>query len=74
MQGNCLTFKKKTIVDKMLFIVFRYCFVENMVNNGVLHPAMYDIMQEWYKYIRDNIHIQADLIGMCEVFNLSSYK
>lgn len=34
-----------------------------MRNNGVLHPAMYDIMQEWYTYIRENIPIQADLIG-----------
>lgn len=24
---------------------------------------MYNIMQEWYNYINDNMHIQADLIG-----------
>lgn len=35
-----------------------------MRSSGILHPAMYDIMQEWYKYIEDNVHIQADLIGM----------
>lgn len=46
-----------------MFLSIRYCFVENMRNNGVLHPAMYDIMQEWYTYIRENIPIQADLIG-----------
>lgn len=41
----------------------RYCFVENMLSNGVLHQGMYNVMQEWYKYIRENVHIQADLIG-----------
>lgn len=44
---------------------FRYCFVENMLSNGILHQGMYNVMQEWYKYIRENVHIQADLIGEC---------
>lgn len=43
---------------------YRYCFVEKMRSSGILHQAMYDIMQEWYKYIEDNVYIQADLIGM----------
>lgn len=43
----------------------RYCFVENMLSNGVLHQGMYNVMQEWYNYIRENVHIQADLIGEC---------
>lgn len=35
-----------------------------MLANNTLHKGMYNIMQEWYNYINDNIHIQADLIGM----------
>lgn len=53
--------------------MFRYCFVENMASTGILHPAMYNIMQEWYKYIRENIHIQADLIGLCYLENLKFF-
>lgn len=34
-----------------------------MLANNTLHKGMYNIMQEWYNYINDNIHIQADLIG-----------
>lgn len=34
-----------------------------MLANDTLHKGMYNIMQEWYNYINDNIHIQADLIG-----------
>lgn len=34
-----------------------------MLTNGTLHKGMYNIMQEWYNYINDNVHIQADLIG-----------
>lgn len=45
-------------------ISFRNCFVECMLSNGTLHKGMYNIMQEWYEYINQNIHIQADLIGM----------
>lgn len=47
----------------ILYSALRYCFVENMLSNGVLHQGMYNVMQEWYKYIRENVHIQADLIG-----------
>lgn len=34
-----------------------------MLANKTLHKGMYNIMQEWYNYINDNMHIQADLIG-----------
>lgn len=44
-------------------IFFRYCFVEAMLANQTLHQGMYNIMQEWYNYINEKIHIQADLIG-----------
>lgn len=34
-----------------------------MKANNTLHVGMYNIMQEWYNYINNNMHIQADLIG-----------
>ena len=40
----------------------RYCFVENMVQTGLLHQGMYDVLQEWYKCVDNMVHIQADLI------------
>lgn len=46
-----------------LIFICRHCFVEAMLTNGTLHKGMYNIMQEWYNYINENIHIQADLIG-----------
>ncbi|XP_037051438.1 deoxynucleoside kinase isoform X1 [Bradysia coprophila] len=55
------TEKSIKLMERSLFSA-RYCFVENMLTNGVLHQGMYNVMQEWYKYIRENVHIQADLI------------
>lgn len=46
-----------------------------MLANNTLHKGMYNIMQEWYNYINENIHIQADLIGneivmsQCQISN-----
>lgn len=53
-------------IDYFRFVC-RNCFVEAMLTNGTLHKGMYDIMQEWYNYIDENIHIQADLIGTYEL-------
>lgn len=41
----------------------RNCFVENMLKSGALHEGMYNILQEWYDFIHNHHHIQADLIG-----------
>lgn len=60
------TTKSVKLMERSLYSA-KFCFVENMLNNGVLHPAMYDIMQEWYNYIEENIHIQADLIGKLQI-------
>lgn len=42
----------------------RNIFVENMLHQGTLKKGMYNVLQEWYDYISDNVHLQADLIGM----------
>jgi len=41
---------------------FSYCFVENMRRNGSLEQGMFNTLQEWYKFIEESIHVQADLI------------
>lgn len=41
----------------------KYCFVENLYKSKLMEPAMYHILQEWYKFIEESIHIRADLIG-----------
>lgn len=51
------------IVSMYAYFFLRHCFVEAMLTNGTLHKGMYNIMQEWYNYINESVHIQADLIG-----------
>lgn len=55
------TDKSVKIMERSLFSS-RYCFVENMYANGTLHKGMYQILQDWYRFIEKSIHIQADLI------------
>uniref|UniRef100_A0A1A9VXT8 Deoxynucleoside kinase domain-containing protein n=1 Tax=Glossina austeni TaxID=7395 RepID=A0A1A9VXT8_GLOAU len=40
----------------------KYCFVENMYRSKVMEPAMYHVLQEWFKFIEESIHIRTDLI------------
>uniref|UniRef100_A0A1I8PES5 Deoxynucleoside kinase domain-containing protein n=1 Tax=Stomoxys calcitrans TaxID=35570 RepID=A0A1I8PES5_STOCA len=40
----------------------RYCFVENMFRNDIIDAGMYHVLQEWYEFIDNAIHVQADLI------------
>ncbi|XP_017772565.1 PREDICTED: deoxynucleoside kinase-like isoform X1 [Nicrophorus vespilloides] len=40
----------------------RYCFVEQAYNNGYLHDADYAILDKWYRWIRDTVDINLDLI------------
>ncbi|XP_015037412.1 deoxynucleoside kinase [Drosophila pseudoobscura] len=55
------TDKKLKIMERSIFSS-RYCFVENMHRNGSLETGMYNTLQEWYKFIEESIHVQADLI------------
>ncbi|XP_053683752.1 deoxynucleoside kinase isoform X2 [Sabethes cyaneus] len=55
------TDKSVKLMERSMFSA-RYCFVENMLANGMLHQGMYNILQDWYEFIHANIHIQADLI------------
>ncbi|XP_034488062.1 deoxynucleoside kinase isoform X1 [Drosophila innubila] len=55
------TNKKLKIIERSIYSS-RYCFVENMYRNGSLELGMYNTLQEWYKFIEQSIHVQADLI------------
>lgn len=41
----------------------RYCFVEHMQRSGILHPAQFAVLDEWFRFIHTEIPIEADLIG-----------
>lgn len=41
----------------------RYCFVENMIQNNIMHPAMSAILDQWFNYITSTVEIPVDLIG-----------
>lgn len=34
-----------------------------MFRNKIIDAGMYHVLQEWYKFIDNSIHVQADLIG-----------
>ncbi|XP_055523245.1 deoxynucleoside kinase isoform X1 [Wyeomyia smithii] len=55
------TDKSVKLMERSMFSA-RYCFVENMLANGMLHQGMYNILQDWYEFIDANVYIQADLI------------
>lgn len=55
------TNKSVKLIERSLYSA-RYCFVENMLKSGALHPGMYNILQEWYGYIASTEQIKADLI------------
>ncbi|XP_068626210.1 deoxynucleoside kinase isoform X2 [Battus philenor] len=40
----------------------RYCFVEQMMRTGTLHPAQFAVLDEWFRFIHQQIPIEADLI------------
>ncbi|CAG2053863.1 unnamed protein product, partial [Timema podura] len=40
----------------------RYCFVENLVNNGLMPHAEYVVLDEWFKWITSNLDVGGDLI------------
>ncbi|XP_026320168.1 deoxynucleoside kinase-like isoform X2 [Hyposmocoma kahamanoa] len=40
----------------------RHCFVEHMMRSGVMHPAEFAVLDEWFCFIQQHLPIQADLI------------
>lgn len=42
----------------------RFCFLEQAFRNGFLHKADYAISDQWYRWIRANVDIKLDLIGI----------
>ncbi|XP_005182530.2 deoxynucleoside kinase isoform X1 [Musca domestica] len=55
------TQKPVKLMERSIFSS-RYCFVENMYRNKIIDDGMYHVLQEWYNFIDNSIHVQADLI------------
>ncbi|XP_053622488.1 deoxynucleoside kinase-like [Plodia interpunctella] len=49
------------LMERSIFSA-RHCFVENMMRSGVLHPAEFSVLDEWFQFIIHQVPIQADLI------------
>ncbi|KAL4713936.1 hypothetical protein ACJJTC_015590 [Scirpophaga incertulas] len=49
------------LMERSIFSA-RYCFVEQLLRNGSLHPAQFAILDEWFNFIQHQIPIEADLI------------
>lgn len=57
-----LSDKRVKLMERSMFSA-KNCFVENMLQTGVLHRGMYNVIHEWYNFISSNVHLRADLIG-----------
>ncbi|CAD6992821.1 deoxynucleoside kinase isoform X1 [Ceratitis capitata] len=56
-----ITDKPIKILERSLYSA-KYCFVENLHKSGLIHDGMYEILKQWYNYVEDITHVQADLI------------
>jgi deoxyadenosine/deoxycytidine kinase len=54
------TAKSIKIIERSLFSS-RICFAEYMMNTGILHRGMYNVLNEWYEHIEKTVHLQTDL-------------
>lgn len=55
------TNKPIKLVERSLYSA-RYCFVEKMVRDNLIHPPACAVLDEWYNWIHDNLDINVDLI------------
>lgn len=55
------TEKPIKLMERSMFSA-RYCFVEKMLSNGMLHEGMYHVLQEWYEFIHQHHTVHCDLI------------
>ena len=58
---NKQTPKLVKIIERSIFSG-RYCFVEEMLANGMIHEGMYRVLEEWYEFINEHHKIHCDLI------------
>ena len=40
-----------------------YCFVENLHQSGLMAPAEYAVISEWFHWITNHLDVGVDLIG-----------
>ncbi|CAK1544426.1 unnamed protein product [Leptosia nina] len=61
------------LMERSIFSA-RYCFVEQMMRLGTLHPAQFAVLDEWFKFINCEIPVQADLIVYLKTSPLIVYE
>ncbi|KNC27974.1 Deoxynucleoside kinase [Lucilia cuprina] len=62
LQSHTLQTEKPVKLMERSIYSSKHCFVENMFRNKIIDAGMYHVLQEWYRFIEDSIHIRADLI------------
>lgn len=40
----------------------RFCFVEKMMNDGIITPEQHAVLDEWFQWVNDNVDLNIDLI------------
>lgn len=65
----CLQVCNFTLSDKIFFIFnrFRYCFVQNLRDEGLMEDPQYSVLSEWFNFSMTNLPIKVDLIGMLPI-------
>lgn len=41
----------------------KYCFVEKMARDGIMAAPSAAVLNEWFKWITENVHVPVDCIG-----------
>jgi hypothetical protein len=57
---------KLDCVMSLVFLPHRYCFVENLVQEGLMPTCEFVVLDEWFKWITTHLNTGGDLIGKYE--------
>jgi hypothetical protein len=57
-----------SVLSLYIMVVFshRYCFVENLLQEGLMSTSEYVVLDEWFKWITSHLDTGGDLIGKYE--------
>ena len=50
------------LMERSIFSA-KYCFVNNLRDQGLLADVEYTVLDEWFSFIRESVPIKVDLIG-----------
>lgn len=51
------------VIIKVLCPFCRYCFVQNLKDQGLMNDAEFTVLTEWFDFIQEAIPLQVDGIG-----------